>query len=411
MSIPYYAGLLKDALALILAGGRGERLFPLTSNRTKGAVPFGGLYRLVDFTLTNCLHSDLRRICILPQYRFASLEQHLWRGWHFLRPELGENLSIIPPQQRVSAQWYKGTADAVYQNIYTLEQEAPRHVIILSSDHLYRMDYRHLLDHHIRNSAALTIACMEIKLEEAHRFGVMSVDPDGRIVAFEEKPAAPRGIPGRPDCALASMGIYVFDIEALVQVLTEDAEFQESRHDFGHDVIPRMVAGEWRVSAYDAHAEDGVDFYWRDIGTIDAYWEASMELLSRHPPFDLYDTRWPIHTCQQALLPARLYCGDTATWICPGATVDDARVHRSILSPGATVGSGAEVVDSILMDGVQIGPGARVRRAIVDKNARIPAGYRLGVDLDADRERFHVSPGGIAVIPKGAELVARSHSS
>ena len=404
MSIPYYTDLLKDTLALVLAGGRGERLLPLTHNRTKGAVPFGGLYRLVDFTLSNCLHSDLRRICILPQYRFASLERHLWHSWHFLRTELGENLSIIPPQQRVGPEWYKGTADAVYQNIYTLEQEAPRHVLILSSDHLYRMDYRRLLDHHIRNKAALTIACMEVVLEEAHRFGIMSIDPQGQVAAFEEKPTAPRCMPGRFDRTLASMGIYVFDIEALIQILTEDAESQESRHDFGHDIIPRMVASELRVSAYDAHEEDGLDFYWRDIGTIDAYWEASMELLSRHPPFDLYDTRWPVHTCQQTLLPARLFSYNTVTWICPGATIDDAHVSRSILSPGATVESGAEVVDSILMDGAQVGQGARVYCAIIDKRARIPAGYSLGIDRDADRERFHVSPGGIVVIPKEADL-------
>ena len=405
------SNLFKDTLVLILAGGRGERLFPLTSNRTKGAVPFGGMYRIIDFTLTNCLHSGLRRICILPQYRFASLERHLRWNWNFFRRELGEHLDIIPPQQRVGTDWYRGTADAVFQNIYTLNQERPKHVLILPSDHIYRMDYGKLLARHAANKADLTIACMEVELDEATRFGVMAVNPSHQVIAFQEKPAVPQPMRGKTDRALVSMGIYVFDTDTLIRVLTKDACCETSHHDFGHSIIPRMVVEGWKVRSYDVQEAEGVrDFYWRDIGTIDSYWKASMELLSPAPPFDLYDPRWPVHSSQQSLLPGRVFQGGAATWICPGATIAEARVHRSILSGGVTAGFRSEVVASVLMEGVQVGPGARIHRAIVDKNVRIPAGYSIGVDLEDDARKFHVSPRGIVVVPKDTCLLPMGKS-
>ncbi len=394
---------------MILAGGRGERLYPLTRDRTKAAVPFGGLYRLIDFTLSNCLHSGLRRLCVLPQYKFASLKRHLALGWNFFRPELGESLEILPPQQRISEDWYQGTADALYQNLYTLRRAAPRYIFVLSSDHVYRMDYRRLLGFHAAREAELTIACVDVAVEEAGHFGIMSVDAEQRVVDFAEKPRVPWSLPGRPDRALASMGIYVFAAETLIPALVEDAGCAASHRDFGRDLIPRLVEEDRRVYAYNARQGEG-GFYWRDIGLIDTYWEASMELLGPDPPFDLGDPAWPIHTHIRPLPPARILGEDgLAGWVadalvCNGSQVNDARVERSILSPGVQVAPGAVVVDSVLMDGVSVGPGARVEQAIIDKNVQVPAGCEIGVDLEADQQRFHVSPGGVVVVPKEMEL-------
>lgn len=397
--------LLRDTLALILAGGRGERLFPLTQDRTKGAVPFGGMYRLIDFTLANCLHSGLRRICVLPQYKFASLERHLRQNWNFFRSELGESLALLPPQQRLCEEWYQGTANAVYQNIYTLRQEAPAHTLILAADHLYRMDYTRLLDYHRASGADLTVACAEVDLEEAHRFGIALIDERGRIAAFAEKPVLPHPRLARSSCLLASMGIYVFSTDVLIEALAEDAQRAGSNHDFGRDLIPYMIDRGRKVGAYNAPKEEGrPEFYWRDIGTLDAYWEASMELLATEPPFDPCAPGWPVPTALRGLSPARVAAGDSLTWLCPGAMVADAQVRRSILSPGVVVDHQAEVVDSVLMEGVRVGPGALICRAILDKGVEVPAGCAIGVDLEEDRQRFHVSPGGVVVLPKGADL-------
>jgi glucose-1-phosphate adenylyltransferase len=404
--MPPYRTDVRNALALILAGGRGERLTPLTRDRTKGAVPFGGLYRLIDFTLANCLNSDVRRICVLSQYKFASLERHLRQTWNFFRHELGESLTLLSPRQRLGEEWYQGTADAVYQNLPTLRREKPAQVLILASDHLYRMAYGRLLDFHLSCGADLTIACLEVSLAKARYLGIMEVDESYRVVHFAEKPTFPRSLPHRPGRALASMGVYVFSPKALMEVLREDAQAPGSRRDFGHDVIPAMVGGGWKVCAYDAQAGEGMeDFYWRDIGTIDAYWEASMELLAAEPPFDPCDADQPVYRTQGLRPPARLMGQEGASWICPGATLMEAQVQRSILSPGVRVERGAEIIDSVLMDGVQVGPNARLRRAIVDKNARIPAGFCLGLDPEGDRRWFHVSPSGIAVVPRNADLV------
>lgn len=395
--------VLKDTLVLVLAGGRGERLYPLTRDRTKGAVPFGGSYRLIDFTLSNCLNTGLSRIAVLLQYKFASLERHLRLGWGSL---LGEWLHIMPPQQRVTEDWYQGTADAVYQNIYTLRQEQPTHVLILSSDHLYRMNYEPMLEHHVSSGADLTIGCTEVPLSEAGQFGVVEMSASEQICAFVEKPKIAPKLSGKTDRVLVSMGIYAFKTETLIDILEADARCLEGCHDFGRDIIPRMVAGEFCVLAHDVYEHEGLDeFYWRDIGNVDAYWAASMELLDDNPLFPLDNPDWPVHTYQRSLLPARIgqSKGETRisqSLLCGGVSITDATVHRSILSPSVKVGRGAKISESVLMDGVEIGPNARIHRAVIDKNVRIPLGHRI----ELKRGVVYESPCGVLAMPKNACL-------
>lgn len=395
--------LFDQVLALILAGGRGDRLLPLTRERTKAAVPFGGVFRLIDFTLANCIHTGLRRMAVLPQYRFASLENHLRENWGFFRPELGQSLALIPPQQRVNGDWYKGTADAVFQNIYTIQHEDPKHTLILSSDHIYRMNYRNLLRAHAESGADLTIACVEVGLKDAYRFGILEVDHRGTVVAFKEKPfdVDVLGIPTRPECALASIGVYVFDTKKMIEVLKRDADNRESRHDFGFDIIPHMIAEGRQVAAYDLQEEENC--FWRDIGTIDSYWETTMKLLSPDSPLDLFDGKWPIPACERSL-PVQLANGGYVSWVCPGASVADAHICRSVLSPGVTVARGAEVVDSVLMNRVQVGLGASIHRAVVDKGVHIPAGHCIAPDQVKDGGPLFATSGGVVVVPKGTDL-------
>ena len=392
-----------DTLVFVLAGGRGEHLYPLTRHCTESAVPFAGSYRLIDFTLSNCLHSQLRRICVLPQYGATSLEQHLHSGWLNLLAQTGNAMRLLPPRQHFGEGTYSGTADAVYQNLSILEQSAPRFVLILASDHLYRMDYRHLLEHHARRAADVTLACTEVGLEQSGRFGAVQLRPDGRVAEFIEKPTTSQRQAHRPGQALVSMGIYVFDPEVLAQALAADALLEHSRHDFGHDILPRLVAHNHAVHAHNAEeAQD--DFYWRDIGAIDAYWEASMELLADKGGFDLYDITWPIYSYQPVSPPARVLMQDSAgssldrSLLCPGVTVTGAHVERAILSPNVCIEPGAEVIDSVLLNGVRVGAGARVHRAIIGEDVCVPDGYAIGVDTLADRRRFHVSPAGITVV-------------
>ena len=412
MWIPRRNNPLRDTLALVLAGGRGERLYPLTRDRTKGAVPFGGQFRLIDFTLSNCLNSGLRRICILPQYKSASLERHLQLGWNFMQPSMGERLYTISPQQRIGQDWYKGTADAIYQNIYTLEQEAPFYALVLSSDHIYRMDYSLMLDHHLSTAADLTVACMEVDLVEARRYGVMQIDSSQRIVQFDEKPSHPRPMPEKVDRALASMGIYIFNTDTLVDLLKGDARRRETTHDFGRDIIPRLVQGNAQVQAYNVQrGQAGDNFYWRDIGVLDAYWEASMELLSANPPFNLYSRDWPLHSWHPPLPPARITQSNEVprivdSLVCPGAVVTSARVERSILAAGVCAGPGAQVGESVLMEGVSVGEGACVHRAIIDKGVQVPAGFAIGLDPEEDSRRFARTSKGVVVIGKNAQLTA-----
>lgn len=404
--------ILEDTLAIVLAGGQGERLYPLTRDRGKPAVPFGGIYRIIDFTLSNCLNSGLRKIFVLTQYKSGSLDRHIKLGWDPLfSPELGEWIYTVPPQLRIGQRWYAGTADAVYQNVYLLEQERPRLVVVLSGDHVYKMDYRKLVEFHDSRGAAATVAVVEVPIGQAPAFGILEVDGDNRVVAFHEKPREPRPIPGKPDRALANMGVYCFGTEPLVRALSADAR-QQTRHDFGHDILPAMTASG-DVYAYPFVDENRKEtLYWRDIGTLDSYFEASMDLVAVDPLFNLYDASWPIRTVHRQLPPAKTVFAQEEpggrlgivldSLISSGVIVSGGRVERSILSPLVRVNSYARVIESVLMDGVEVGRHARVRRAIVDKGVRIPPGCVIGEDPEEDRKRFLVTEGGVVVIPRDA---------
>lgn len=404
--------IIQNAVAFVLAGGVGVRLHPLTRDRAKPAVPFGGKYRVIDFTLSNCLNSGVRQIFVLPQYKWFSLERHTRESWNVFSPELGEFLAHLSPQMRVGEDWYKGTADAVYQNLYHLEQIDARYVLILSGDHIYKMDYSHFIRHHQKKRADLTISAVEVDIEEATRFGVIQTDDAGRVCGYEEKPKEPRAIPGKPGKAFVSMGVYVFDRNVLIDILNRDARMKTS-HDFGRDIIPRMCPDR-RVFFYRFGMGGGKDAsYWRDIGTIDAYWNANMDLASVNPAFNLYDRSWPIRTYEGQYPPAKTVFADEEkgragkaldSIICSGVIISGGRVERSILSPGVRVNSYAEVTESILFHNVVIGMRAKVRRAIIDKGVRVPDGMKIGYDPEKDKQRFFVSDGGIVVIPKGQIL-------
>lgn len=404
---------MKDVLAVVLAGGKGSRLEPLTRDRAKPAVPFGGGYRIIDFTLSNCLNSGIRKILVLTQYKAMSLDRHVTLGWRsYLCRELGEFIDVVPPQQRIDEQWYQGTADAVYQNIYTLEKERPQRVLILAGDHIYKMDYSRMMADHAANEADLTIAALKVPKEEAKAFGVMQVDESNRIIGFEEKSPNPKTLPGDPDHCLASMGIYVFNSPLLFDELCKDATLPDSAHDFGKNIIPSLIDSR-RVFAFPFKDENRKqDAYWRDVGTIDAYYEANIELTTVEPQLNLYDDRWPVRTYQPNLPAAKFVFDDKEedavrrgsaidSLVCPGAILSGGRVKRSVVGPAARVNSYAEVEDSILFTGVNVGRRCRIRRAIIDKQVDIPEGMQIGYDLEADRKRgFTVSEGGVVVIAK-----------
>ncbi len=396
---------------MILAGGRGQRLEPLTRDRAKPAVPFGGIYRIIDFPLSNCINSGLRKVTVLVQYRSRSLMRHLRDGWQLLfNPAVGEFLDTLPPQHH-TAEAYGGTADAVYQNIFAIREECPKAVLILAGDHIYKMDYRPLLRFHEERGADATVGAVEMPVESATvRFGVFEVDGDSRVLGFEEKPQQPRPLPGNPGMCLASMGIYVFRPEALYELLEEDARDASSRHDFGLDVIPRMVRLGHPVFAYSLVDENGRGAkYWRDVGTIDAYYEANMDLVSVTPHLNLYDMAWPIRTVPITAPPPKFVFGGqergrvgTAidAMVSPGCIVSGGRVERSILSPFVRINSYAYVGDSILFENVNVGRHARLRRTIVDKDVSIPEGMQIGFFPEEDRKRFTVTDSGIVVISK-----------
>jgi len=406
---------MSGVLTFVMAGGRGERLYPLTRDRAKPAVPFAGLYRIIDFTLTNCLHSDLRHILVLTQYKSLSLERHIHQGWAVFSPAVGEFIATVPPQQRVTDHWYLGTADAIHQNWYSVERFAaergtPEAIVILAGDHVYKMDYRVMLDSHREQAADLTVAVLTAPISEAAgQLGVLAVDREWRVLRFEEKPAEPAPSPEDPATCLASMGIYVFRPEVLRRRLEEDARLSESSHDFGKDVINRMVK-EDHVFAFPFELGNRNDTpYWRDVGTVDAYWDAHMDLVAVTPKFNLYDRGWPIYTHDEPWPPAKTVHeepGRTGTAVSsllsPGSLVSGSHVARSVLSPGVRVNSYAYVEESVLLSGVDVGRGARVRRAIVDKGVRIPPGEEIGHEPEKDRKRFTVTDGGIVVIPKEA---------
>jgi glucose-1-phosphate adenylyltransferase len=405
---------MKEVLAVVLAGGKGSRLGPLTRDRAKPAVPFGGIYRIIDFTLSNCLNSGLRRILVLTQYKAMSLDRHITLGWrNYLCRELGEFIDVVPPQQRIDEKWYQGTADAVYQNIYTLEKERPEYVVILAGDHIYKMDYGKLVTFHQEQNADVTIAALRVRVREAARqFGIMQIDNLGRVIGFEEKPAEPKGMPGNPEYCLASMGIYVFNAPFLFDQLCRDATLPDSAHDFGRNIIPSMVHTR-RVFAFPFLDENRKqDAYWRDVGTIDSYYQANLELTQVEPQLNLYDDHWPVRTYQPNLPPSKYVfksndrCGAAYdSLVCAGAIISGGEVTRTIVGPQARVNSYAEVEDSILFARVNIGRRAKIRRAIIDKGVCIPEGFRVGFDEEEDLANgFTVSEGGVVVIAKAESI-------
>ena len=404
---------MKDTLCILMAGGKGERLYPLTKARAKPSVRFGGIYRIVDFTLSNCLNSDIRRLYVLTQYRSVSLDRHIRLGWSIFNHELGEFIECIPPQQRNVDRWYRGTADSIYQNIYLLQRVRPQRVLILSGDHVYKMNYNNMLAHHLETGADLTVAGVEVPRSEASAFGVIGSDDDFRIVNWEEKPAEPKSVPGKPDRSFVSMGVYIFNTDVLVKRVIADAKSNSSAHDFGKDVVPGMLKSH-RVYVHSfVDATDPASRYWRDIGTLDAYWEANMDLCSPEPQCNLYDRNWPIRTYQEQVPPARVVSstgnrdssgGVVNSLIAGGAIVDGGSVIRSVLSHNTKVGEGSLVEESVLLDGVQIGRGAQVRKALIDSEVVVPDGFRIGVNPEEDLRRFTISPGGVIVVPRGIRL-------
>ena len=405
---------MRHVLAMLLVGGQGERLYPLTLDRAKPAVPFGGIYRLIDFTLSNCVNSGLRRINILTQYKSDSLNRHVRNGWSIFHNEFGEFIELIPAQQRVSKDWYLGTSDAVYQNLHLIDYGVTTHVLILSGDHVYKMDYAKMLAFHESKGADMSVAALEIPREEGRRFGVLQVDDSERVVGFHEKPADPVPLPGKRESSFGSMGIYIFNRDVLTKVLTE-APGRERMQDFGRDVIPLML-DSCEVYAYNFIDENKKTAdYWKDVGTIDAYYEANMDLVAVSPVFNLYDPHWPIRTYQPQSPPAKFVFAqeeheggrmgvalDSIT--SGGCIVSGGKVRRSILSPRVRINSFAMVEDSILFDDVSVGRYCRIKNAIIDKHVQVPPRTEIGYDIDRDRKKFAVTDSGIVVIAKGTKI-------
>ncbi len=406
--------MVRNTLTLILAGGQGNRLYPLTKDRSKPSVPFGSAYRIIDFALSNCINSGLRQIYVLTQYKSYSLDKHLQRGWNIFSYEAGEFLYRIPPQHRVGQKWYEGTADAVYQNIYLLENRKPEHVLILSGDHIYKMDYTTLLEFHSGHKGSMSLCAAVVPRKGAEEFGILEVDENWRVIGFEEKPENPRTIPGDPEHCLVNMGVYLFETGSLVKELAHDARQTGSAHDFGKNIIPSLVEQE-EVYAYPFRdPKTQQPQYWRDIGTLDSYYETTMELVSRRPRFDLYDPNWAFRAWQPPVPPCKSVHGFTEDGTLPGIVEDSivgggciisgGKVVRSILGRRVKVNSYCKVNDSILFDDVVVGRYAELKNCIVDKNVVIPEGMKIGFDLDRDRQMFQVSSEGIVVVPKGMDL-------
>lgn len=398
----------------MLAGGAGERLFPLTKEIAKPAVPFGGMYRIIDITLSNCINSGLRSIYILTQYKALVLNRHIRQAWHILSPEMGEFVEILPPTQRISSHWYLGTADAVYQNAQTIVEEGLPHTLVLAADHVYKMNYQHMLRWHLEREANVTVATTQVTPHEAKRFGIVSIDADFRISGFEEKPQhdSPPRSRFNPEMCSASMGIYLFDTRVLLDALEANSAKKDSSHDFGKDILPELVAGGSRVYAYDFVDENKKEVrYWRDIGTLDAFYEANMDLVSVTPVFNLYDEAWPVRGYQPQYPPAKFVFAEEGrrmgvgvnSLVCAGCIVSGGRVMNSILAPGVRVNSYSEIESSILFPNVNIGRHSRIRRAIVDSNLELPERTEVGFNLEADRAAGHfVTEGGIVVVHAGS---------
>lgn len=406
---PRFVSLLtRDTLALILAGGRGARLEHLTDGRAKPAVPFGGKFRIIDFPLSNCMNSGIRRIGVLTQYMPHSLIHHVQEGWGFLRGEFGEFVELLPAYQRPStATWYQGTADAVYQNIDILRGHAPRFVLVLAGDHVYKMDYGPMLAFHVENQADMTVGCIDVPLSTAGGFGIMGVDDSGRVNEFQEKPDRPRPIPGQPGVALASTGIYVFSTEFLCDRLDEDAQNTDSSHDFGKDIIPSII-GSSRVIAYPFRdVLSGTPVYWQDVGTVDAFWRANMELVSVTPELNLYDRDWPIWTYQEQLPPAKFVFDDDErrgmavdSMVSGGCIVSGAVLRRTLLFSGATVNAYSELEDTVVLPNATIGERCRINKAIIEEHCNVPQGTVIGEHPDNDARRYHVTGEGIVLVTR-----------
>jgi len=404
--------LMKNAIGVLLAGGQGERLWPLTRDRAKPAVPFGAIYRIIDVTLSNCLNSDLRRVFVLTQYKALSLNRHIRRGWSSLMG-VGDFIEILPPQMRVSAHWYLGTADAVYQNIYSIGSEQSNYVIILSGDHIYKMNYQKMLQQHVESGADVTVGTVEMTPEDAaHKFGVVETDREGRILAFYEKPADPKLSPRHPGKVDASMGIYIFNTQFLLPTLISDSEDPNSSHDFGHDILPKII-GKFKVYAYNFYDENKKEnLYWRDVGTIDAYYEANMDLVSVSPVFNLYDKSWPLKTWEQQYPPAKFVFADPArtgtaldSIVAAGSIVSGSPVRRCVVGYDVRVNSYCEVNDSIIYNHVNVGRHSRIRRAIIDRHVTLPEHTEIGYDLDEDRKHYHVSENGVVVVVREESML------
>jgi glucose-1-phosphate adenylyltransferase len=407
------AKLLRETLTIILAGGQGERLYPLTKWRSKPAVPFGGHYRIIDFTLSNCVNSGLMRIFVLTQYRSLSLDRHLKWGWNIFSRETGEFLLTVPPQFQTSSSWYKGTADAVYQNVDILQRWQPERVLILGGDHIYKMDYSQMIEAHLRTQATVTLATVKCDRTTAKRMGVLQIDNENRILDFEEKPEDPKPIPGEPEFSMVNMGVYIFNTATLYKAVSEDAQ-SESTHDFGKNILPPLIRND-RVFAYPFVDENRKEvLYWRDIGTLDSYYEASMDLVQINPLFNLYDSSFPIHCFTEMRPPVKTVFIEDDTnrtgvalnsMVCNGCIISGGRVERSILSPDVRINSHTLVQDSILFERVDVGRHARIRRAIIDKDVKVPQGFSIGYDPEEDGKRFTITPSGIVVISKGEQIV------
>lgn len=402
---------MRDVLTFILAGGRGERLDPLTRDRAKPAVPFGGSYRIIDFTLSNCINSELRRIYVLTQYKSFSLQKHLLAGWDIVSTQLGEFIDIIPAQQRISADWYKGTADAIYQNIYAIRDLDPELILILAGDHIYKMDYREMIKLHQERNAAATVACITLPKEHSVDFGVVEVDAENYVRGFQEKPKDPKVIPGSPTEIFASMGIYLFNKEVLLEELELDAQ-SISKHDFGKNVIPQMLKNGRNIFVYDFVDERNQPKYWMDIGTRDAYYKANIDLVNADSGFDLFDKSWPVRTYHEQYSPLKISSINKNTGaivnslVSGGCCIQGGCVENSVLSPKVKIYEAAEVKSSILMDGVVVGKNAKVQNAIIDKEVIIPENAKIGYDLKKDKKRFVLTTSGIVIVPKRTKISA-----
>jgi len=400
---------MQNVLAMILAGGKGARLSPLTQHRAKPAVPFGGHYRIIDFTLSNCLNSGLRKIALLTQYKSFSLDRHIRMGWNVLNPELKEFLISLPPQQRVGEEWYRGTADAVFQNLYAVQNEKPDYLFVLSGDHIYKMNYAEMLSYHEQNRADVTLATIEVDRPSASRFGILEMDEGHRVLSFEEKPREPKSRSQTRPVFHASMGVYLFNTNTLTDYLRKDAE-KPTQHDFGRDILPQMIK-ETRVFAYEFLDQNKKTVkYWRDIGTLDSYWESNMDLVSVDPLFNLYDREWPVRTYHGQFPPAKFVFAEEFedgrlgialdSIVCNGCIISGARVNRSVLSPNVRIEDHSLVEDSVIMEYVTIGRHCRIRKAILDKDVHLPDKMEIGFDPDVDRKRFMMTESGVVVVTK-----------